>query len=387
MGIGCLGTLGMNINSLRFLFLEPFFGGSHRDFAKGLIAHSRHDIELITLPDRFWKWRMRGAALYLLPRIGDPQRFDGILLSSLMSLADLKALWGRQCPPALVYFHENQLSYPLAPGEAIDYQFGFTNISTALAADRILFNSQTHMNAFLERLPGFLRMMPDCRPNWIKNAIGAKASVAYPGCRFAAKGQCPQKSTDSPPLIIWNHRWEHDKNPEAFFKALIAVQNYGIDFRVALLGENYSQIPKEFEKAKIHLGERIVHFGHVPSRQDYSRWLERGAVVVSTALQENFGIAVVEAMRHGCLPLLPYRLSYPEVLPERFHEDFLYNDQTDLEEKLAILLTGGAAWEDKRQELADHMKRYAWENVIDRFDGALEELAHLNSDKAESQSS
>ncbi|MBW2707028.1 MAG: DUF3524 domain-containing protein, partial [Deltaproteobacteria bacterium] len=35
---------------LKFLFLEPFFGGSHREFAQGLVAHSRHSIDLLTLP-------------------------------------------------------------------------------------------------------------------------------------------------------------------------------------------------------------------------------------------------------------------------------------------------------------------------------------------------
>ena len=76
---------------LTFLFLEPFFGGSHRDFAEGLIAHTSHAIELMTLPARFWKWRMRGAALYLFSRIKNPEDFDGILMSGLMSLADLAA--------------------------------------------------------------------------------------------------------------------------------------------------------------------------------------------------------------------------------------------------------------------------------------------------------
>ena len=54
---------------LQILYLEAFFGGSHRAFAEGLQRHSRHQIELITLPDRFWKWRMRGAALQMIPRI------------------------------------------------------------------------------------------------------------------------------------------------------------------------------------------------------------------------------------------------------------------------------------------------------------------------------
>ncbi|MGD9334817.1 MAG: DUF3524 domain-containing protein, partial [Desulfobacterales bacterium] len=39
---------------MKFLFLEPFFGGSHKDFAQGLVSHSRHRIDLVALPARFW---------------------------------------------------------------------------------------------------------------------------------------------------------------------------------------------------------------------------------------------------------------------------------------------------------------------------------------------
>ncbi|TFG42538.1 MAG: hypothetical protein E4H43_03000 [Bacteroidia bacterium] len=47
----------------------------------------------------------------------------------------------------------------------------------------------------------------------------------------------------------------------------------------------------------------------------------------SAAIQENFGISVIEAMLMGCVPLLPDRLSYPEILPEEFHEHFLYKNR------------------------------------------------------------
>jgi glycosyltransferase involved in cell wall biosynthesis len=362
---------------LHFLFLEPFFGGSHRDVAEGIVSHSRHRIELVTLPDRFWKWRMRGAALYLYSKIEHPGNYDGILLSSLMSLADLKALWGPNCPPTLVYFHENQLNYPLAPGETHDYQFGFTNISTALTAHRLLFNSHTHKNAFLKALPDFIRMMPDYRPSWITKAVAAKTGVVYPGCHFPSTTSETRSIKDHPPLIIWNHRWEHDKNPDAFFRALAALHHQGIDFRVALLGERYRRIPEAFEKAGQTLKDRIVQWGYVSSRKEYYQWLGRGQVVVSTALQENFGISVVEAMRHGCLPLLPDRLCYPEILPKTLHKDFLYLSQADLEEKLAALVTGGEEYESKMEKLIAHAAQFAWETAIHRFDEELATLAAM----------
>ncbi len=106
---------------MKILFLEPFYGGSHRDFAEGLISHSRHHYNLHTLPQRFWKWRMRGAALYFSHKIKDPGKYDLLLISDLMSLSDLKSLWVQTCPPSVVYFHESQLSYPeLLPGEYHD---------------------------------------------------------------------------------------------------------------------------------------------------------------------------------------------------------------------------------------------------------------------------
>lgn len=358
----------------RILFLEPFYGGSHKDVADGLVTYSRHRIDLATLPDRFWKWRLRGAALYWADKIKSPQSYDGLLSSSLMSLADLKALWGARCPPAMVYFHENQLTYPLAQGELMDYQFGFTNISTALAAERLVFNSNYHRQAFIGALPGFVRMMPDRRPNWVQKAVEKKAVVVYPGCHFDLLPAAPVFNESSPPLIIWNHRWEHDKNPEAFFLALNAMLKHGIEFEVALLGETYIRKPPVFETAVEQLGRRIVQYGRAPSRERYYQWLRRGGIVVSSAWQENFGIAVVEAMANGCLPLLPNRLSYPELLPRPYHNEFLYNSQDDLEAKLARLLTRLGDFKNVRRKLAADMTVYAWPNAVRAFDRQIDEL-------------
>ena len=364
---------------LRFLFLEPFYGGSHRDFADGLVAHSRHTIDLVTLPDRFWKWRMRGAALYWADRVS-PNGYDGLIISSLMSLAELKALWPHPIPPALVYFHENQLTYPAAPGERADHQPGFTNISTALCAQTLLFNSQTHLDGFISALPDFIRVMPDFRPKWVVDAITKKAAVAHPGCHFSKEMTLPPWDLNQPPLIIWNHRWEHDKQPEVFFQALTAMSDQGIDFQVALLGEDYAQMPAVCRQAPERLGARLVQFGHVPARSDYYRWLRRGTVVISTALQENFGIAIVEAMGHGCLPLLPNRLSYPEILPKALHGNFLYNDQAELTAKLAHLLTHRKAYIPQRKALGAAMRPHAWENAVDKIDDALSRLVDLSVD-------
>jgi len=321
---------------------------------------------------------MRGAAIFFAGKKAVSEHYDGIITTDLLSLADLKALLQPNCPPVLVYFHENQLSYPLAPGEHIDFQFGFTNITTALAADRVIFNSRTHFNAFFSSLPGFLNMMPDYPPKWIIRKIRSKSGVLYPGCRFPIQREPLSKSPleDGRPLIIWNHRWEFDKNPHPFFEALDRIDKSGLDFKVALLGENYQKVPREFIAARKRFPHRIIRYGYEPSKEKYIDWLKKGTIVISTAIQENFGISAVEAVRYGCLPLLPDRLSYPEIIPPEFHTDFLYRHREDLMLKLTHLLKNLPDYNMKREALSEAMGRFAWGNRVAKYDRELERTVH-----------
>ena len=362
---------------MKFLFLEPFFGGSHRDFAEGLAAHSTHEIELVTLPARFWKWRMRGAALHLAQKLRPLPAYDGLITTDLMSLSDFRTLMGPACPEALVYFHENQITYPPAPGEQRDVHFGFTDITTALAAKRVLFNSRTHFDAFFAALPEFLGLMPEFKPYWVVDAIRDKSGFLYPGCRFPCHVDLapkPSQAEGGPPLIIWNHRWEFDKNPGDFFSALAALSRQGKEFRVALLGENFQTVPKEFIAARQRLDDRIVQYGYVRSKEEYRCRLQEGDIVISTADQENFGISIVEAVRYGCMPLLPDRLSYPEIIPDRFHPHCLYHGQKDLVDRLADMIDRPETYRAIAPALADAMARYSWDRMIDRYDRELSNL-------------
>ncbi|MBT8214185.1 MAG: DUF3524 domain-containing protein, partial [Acidimicrobiia bacterium] len=47
---------------MRVLLVEPYYAGSHRAWADGYVASSRHDVSLLTHDARFWKWRMHGSA-------------------------------------------------------------------------------------------------------------------------------------------------------------------------------------------------------------------------------------------------------------------------------------------------------------------------------------
>ena len=359
---------------MKVLFLEPFFGGSHKDFALGFKAHSRHDVDLVTMPARFWKWRMRGAAVHFLSAIKDMASYDVVFATDLMDLTDFKGMGRKPVPPVLFYFHENQLAYPLSPGEKRDFHMGFTNIVSAYAADKVLFNSRFHLNTFMDEAGRLLSRLPDYRPSGLIESIREKSAVAYPGCRFdTGKVDMEGKQAD-PPIILWNHRWEHDKNPDDFFSALDALENEGVSFELAVLGENFNTWPPVFERAREKFKGRIRVFGYAENRRTYLSWLQKSAIIVSCARQENFGISAVEAIRHGCIPLLPDRLSYPELIPLKHHRSVLYRTKKDLVEKLKKWLTDPDGCRRLRRELSIEMEGFAWRIRVKHYDKALKNI-------------
>ncbi len=359
---------------MKFLFIETYYLGSHASFVEGLCEFSSHDIDVVSLPGENWRWRMLGAALHMVEAIPPLDSYDGIIVTDLFNLADFKALIGQPCPPVMVYFHENQITYPQPPGDKGAFQLGIINITTALAADLVVFNSHMHRNAFLKAVPEFLNRGRDFKPLDTAEKIHSKSTVLYPGVALAAYDNVDAVKQTDPPLIIWNHRWGYDKNCDAFFEAIEALETRGLDFRLSLMGENFGKIPDAFKTARYRYEKKILQYGYVSERKEYERWLKRGTLVISTAIQENFGISVIEAILMGCIPLLPSRLSYPEILPSAFHEHFLYRNKYGLMEKLFDIIADFSRYETLRDRLCLEMESFLWRNVVAGYDRTLEQL-------------
>lgn len=323
----------MSSESLQVLVLEPYYGGSHRSFLSGLVRLP-FEFELMTLPARKWKWRMRLAAPYFAQKLHETgKRFDRILCSTYVDAAAFRGLapaWVREVP-LLAYYHENQFAYPVRMESERDLHFALTNMTTALASDGMAFNSAYNLESFLDGVEELLKYSADMKLDDPCGIMRARSVVIPPGIDFSdidseeepGRGQSFVIGRGQSPVIVWNHRWEHDKNPEMFFNALYDLDREGVDFGLVVLGEAFERQPAVFEEARERLSHRVIHFGYASSSRDYAGWLKRGDIAVSTAGHEFFGIAVLEAVRAGCRPLLPDRLSYPELFPK----EFLYEDE------------------------------------------------------------
>ncbi|XP_062904689.1 glycosyltransferase-like domain-containing protein 1 isoform X4 [Mobula hypostoma] len=282
------------------LMIEAFCGGSHKQLLD-LLQEEIEGCSVFTLTAKKWHWRARTAALYFTQTIPPSDSYRVLFTSSVLNLAELVALRPDLAKlKKVLYFHENQLVYPVRKSQERDFQYGYNQVISCLVADVVVFNSAFNMESFLTGIGSFMKLIPDHRPKDLEKLIRPKCQVLYFPIRF------PDVTR------------EHDKDPELFFKTLLKLKEDGLTFEVSVLGETFTDIPDIFAEARRELGSSVLHWGYQSSKDDYLKVLCTADIVISTAKHEFFGVAMLEAVHCGCHPLCPKALVYPEIFPEMY---------------------------------------------------------------------
>ena len=140
------------------------------------------------------------------------------------------------------------------------------------------------------------------------------------------------------------------------------------------------------DRFSARFAHRLVQFGFAPSRSEYQAWLRSADLVLSTAEHEFQGLAVLEALAAGCLPVLPNRLVYPEFVPP----SGLYADAggdiaaearhaVDLIERQArsvpLALERSGAMVDDSCLPAQLRRRFAWSHLKSDYESVMLSLA------------
>ena len=268
---------------------------------------------------------MRLAAVELVDEAAEAGRLDEpidvILATSLMGVADLRALLPARLRgvPVVLYMHENQAAYPGSGHPSLDpkrdVHFALTNLTSILASDVVIWNSRWNHDSFIAGMDWIIRRANAVDLRHWQPRVEARSRIIWPPVEpppddpGAGSGVLHNATT-----VLWPHRWEHDKGPDELLE-IATRYSERLDLRWTILGEQFPDVPQAMREFRKRFERRTDHFGYEPDRRCYWRHLARCDWVLSTARHEFFGIAVAEALLGGCLPWLPERLSYPEMLP------------------------------------------------------------------------
>lgn len=342
------------------------------------MKYSEHEFHALTLPGSHWHWRMEGGAVELadaaLASSYDP---DVILATSMLDLATFSALTRQRFGgvPRAVYMHENQLTYPVTARGSRSRAACMTQWKAMLCADHVFFNSEYHRDSLFAALPEYLSSAPDFDQRRFIHAVRDRSTVLHVGVDVAVS-PLAEKPRTAAPLILWNQRWSHDKNPKAVLHSLLELHDLGLDFRVALCGGRCHERIPLFDEARVRLGAKVVHFGWA-ERDAYVGLLQRADIVLSAARHEFFGIAVIEALRCGAMGVLPNRLAYPELIEPKSAPQQLYNNAGERMRMLVASVRSGGFSDAERESISPYYARYDWSALAPEYDARLSQIASI----------
>ena len=338
---------------------------SHSYWAKTYAKYSKHSVSRMSIDGSNFKWRMQSCAIafanqFLRTFCAIEQSSNGehirnqieiktdiqctscpavVVIDDLIDLNLFSAMIRRQCPNIrFIYFlHENQLTIPWKCSDrdrvsGSHWVYGLQNFKSMLGADRIWWNSRFHREQFLEAMPKLIRNRSN--DDWTAivmiQRVRSKSNTVYLPIDYAEieavrRSLQSVKIRKSERVILWNARWESDKNPALFLYALRHLQKMkDIAFKLVILGEAfcYSKHPL-FAQIRTEFAADILQFGFVESYSEYIAWLSLSDVLVMTSNHEFFGISLMESMHCGAVPVLPNHLVYAEHF-ENTKYPFLY---------------------------------------------------------------
>ncbi len=289
----------------KILLLSAYDAISHRYWREGLVANfPEHDWTILTLPARYFRWRIRGNSLTwaFSEQAILSQSYDLVIATSMTDFATLRGLVPSLAQiPSIVYFHENQFTYPEGDHKQLNVEAKMVTLYSALAADRLVFNSDYNRQTFLQGSTLFLEKMPDGVPVGIVDQISQKSIVLSVPLNKPINSPNENKYSKKRPsslTILWNHRWEYDKAPERFLQALVKLKERKVDFKLNMLGQQFRQMPVVFDQMKVPLSDHILNWGYVEDEDEYRSIMINSDVAVSSALHDFQGLSILEAVTY-----------------------------------------------------------------------------------------
>ena len=142
-----------------------------------------------------------------------------------------------------------------------------------------------------------------------------------------------------------------------------------IKFQLVILGEQFDTEMEIFNWARKIFNNEIIHIGFCESFNEYATWLWKADIIPVTTKQEFFGGSIMEAIYCNVYPILPNRLTYPELFDNIKNKEYFYKNNKELKIKLKKILINFNKLNLK--SLSNYALNYDWSIISNKYDSII----------------
>ncbi|MCL4459368.1 MAG: glycosyltransferase family 4 protein [Chloroflexi bacterium] len=351
----------------------PCVGGIEKftlDLCRGLVARG-HNSDVVTLNRDFGSGAVlssyecfEGINIYRIPYYG-PRRY--ILAPSVLSyLTDYEVIHVHAIDffidflsltkpihrrPLVVSTHGGFFHSAWGSRLKVKPLYFVTITRLALkAADKVICDSEEDLRLFAQIAPQKVQLIEDGVDFW--NFAQVKKKI-------------------EPGLLVYVGRTDWNKRLDRLIEAIAWVKPKYSQVRLVIVGPDWLGIRPQLESLvhRLRLGDNVIFAGYCPE-EELKEYLSKSHLFVSASEYEGFGIAVVEAMSTGTVPLLHNSERFRSLL-EGGNLGFLA-DFSQPGEAAEVILEALARDENELVRLGQRAKEkaatYSWEAVTPKFE-------------------
>lgn len=303
---------------LDILAVEPFYGGARRQMLQTMIRLSRHRWTLLKLPARRVERRLAASARWFAEQLGriEMARVDLLFTSEMLNLTELQRIvprLGRR--PSVVYFHDNQT--PTLEQETTG-PLDLINLTNAMAATEIWFNSQYHQDVFLHKTSVMVARIPEIAGSNPVLELRGKSMVMPPPVDLArivaAANTGPMVYRD--PRTLFVDLRGADVN--LLLEVLWRLETRGEHFNLITVGADKG-LPGGLRRTKLHERDEIGQY----------RALREASIYLALRFGATTDELIVPALSAGCWPVVPEAGLYAELVPPMLQVNCLHDGSAE----------------------------------------------------------
>lgn len=298
-------------SQLNILALEPYYGGARRRMLQALQRLSRHEWTVLKLPARRVERRLAASSRWFAELIhrGEISGFDLLFTSEMLNLSDLQRIvpkLGRK--PSIVFFHENQTP---GPDRDLTTALDTVNLTSAMAATEIWFNSQYHLDAFIAKAQYMVRRNPETVGKDPASELRHKAQVIAPPVELSRMYESLAgriRPIRDPRTLLFDLRCGGAAAAEMVAKIADRLDLRGEPFNLITIGPD-RWLPASLPRTNVTDRDEAGQY----------RALHQAGVFISLQVGATTDELFIPAMAAGCWPVVPEDAFYAESLPPMCH--------------------------------------------------------------------